>query len=104
MAVAAGVERHRGAPHSRPACYLVHMWKKVLAALCIPVWLFFLFWMLRTIQALVVAGPKGKDAWLVYLMVVGMLVVLFWLLFFLGRWIWRVLFQRKKPVRLEWPE
>ena len=89
---------------SLPANYLVLMWKKVLAAVCIPVWLFALFWFVRTIQALIVAGPEGKDAWVIYLMVAGILVVLFWILFFLGRWIVRVLFLRKKPVRLEWPE
>ncbi len=80
------------------------MWRKALAILSVPVWLFFLVWMLRTIWALFVAGPEGDDAWSVYLIVIAFLVLFFWLLFFSGRWIWRVLFLRKKRLELEWPE
>ncbi|MCB9183539.1 MAG: hypothetical protein H6591_06435 [Flavobacteriales bacterium] len=79
-------------------------WKKALAVLCIPIWLFFAFWLLRTVWALIVAGPEGESALAIYLIVGALITLFFWLLFFLGRWIWRVLFQRKKTVKLEWPE
>lgn len=84
--------------------YFACMWKKVLALLSIPVLLFFLFWMLRTIWALVVAGPEGMDAWAIYVIVVTIIVLFAWLLFFWGRWIWRVLFRRKPSKELHWPE
>lgn len=82
------------------------MWKKVLAALSIPVWLFFLIWMLSAVWFTVVNEPARviENLWVFYLFMGTCIAAIAWLLFFWGRLIWRVLFSREKPVKLEWPE
>lgn len=84
------------------------MWKKVLAGLSMPIWLFVA---LMTVQAATIVFPahvataEGKSgSYLVGgLFGAGLFFALFvWLLFFWGRWIWRVF--RTKPLNVEWPE
>lgn len=81
------------------------MWKKVLAIISIPFWLLILFSMINATMISIAAGQGPTSSLLPYYFGMGLGMALFgWLLFFWGRWIWRVLFRRKLTTKLEWPE
>ncbi|HRH37934.1 MAG TPA: hypothetical protein PK760_06285 [Flavobacteriales bacterium] len=82
------------------------MRKKVLAIISIPIWLLIAFSAASATMVTIAGGADKPMSYKIpFFLGAGLCAALFcWLLFFWGRWVWRVLFQRKQPVQLEWPD